>query len=121
MMNVFFSSHVLVNVNENDDDYNDDVKVMKAYDDDHHSYLLPYLLDEDQHLLAKEQVVFLFIPYYLLLFKPDVTVDELLHNLFDDVAVIVVVVVVVAVQTMIMVMAVERKLVVDALDQMTWI
>lgn len=56
MMNVFVSNHVLanVNVNENDGDYNDDVKVMKTYDDDHHNYLLPYLQDEDQHPLAKK-------------------------------------------------------------------
>jgi hypothetical protein len=55
MMNVFVSSHVMVNVNENDDDYNDDVKVMMLDDDDNHqNYLLPYLPDEDQHQLAKE-------------------------------------------------------------------
>jgi hypothetical protein len=44
MKNVFVLVLVILNVNENDDDYNDDV---------HLNYLLPYLLDEDQHQLAK--------------------------------------------------------------------
>ncbi len=43
-MNVFVLIHVMVNVNENDDDSDDDT---------HQNYLLPYLLDEDQHQLAK--------------------------------------------------------------------
>ncbi len=55
MTNVLVLIHVIVSVNENDDEYNDDVKVMMIYDDeDHQNYLLPYLLDEDQHQLAKE-------------------------------------------------------------------
>jgi len=65
MMNVFVLNHVMVNVNvnENDDDYNEDVKVMKTYDDDddHQNYLLPYLLDEDQHPLAKKIIRFFIL------------------------------------------------------------
>jgi hypothetical protein len=110
MMNVFVLILVIVTVNVNDDDYNDNVKVMMIYDDDDHQYLLPYLLDEDQHPLAnKEKTDFYFRENFF--FKPDVKFDDYPHNLF----------VVVVVQTVMMVMVVDRISAEDVLDQMTLI
>lgn len=52
-MNVHVSNHTVVNVIEIDVDDSEDVQEMMTYDDDHQYYPLPYLLDEDQHRLAK--------------------------------------------------------------------
>jgi hypothetical protein len=60
-LNVFVLSHVMANVIENDVDYIDDAKAMMTYDDDdHQNYLLPYLLDEDQHQSASKNKSMLF-------------------------------------------------------------
>ena len=63
MMNVIVLNHVMVKVNENDDEYIDV--------DDHPYYLIPYLLDEDQHQLAKEKKINFMILKVLFVCKHD--------------------------------------------------